>query len=77
MILLKAGRSLVVHVLNAALPPQRFRTDIRLEHQDSVSHTAQKKREKERKKEKKIINIKIIILFFKKESYQTNKQIHQ
>ena len=53
MILLKAGRSLVVHVLNAALPPQRFRTDIRLEHQDSVSHTAQKKREKKKKDRKK------------------------
>ena len=40
-------------VLNSALPPQRHRPDTLLEHQDPVSHTAQKKREKERKKERK------------------------
>ena len=40
------------NVLNSALPPQRLRSDTRPEHQDPVSHTAQKKRE-ERKKEGK------------------------
>ena len=40
-------------VLNLALPPQRHRPDTRLEHQDPVSHTAQKKREKkERERER-------------------------
>ena len=49
------------NVLNSAVPPQRQRPDTRLEHQDPVSHTAQKKgRKKERKKE----NI-IIMLFLK------------
>ena len=33
-------------VLNLALPPQRLRPDIQLEDQDTVSHKAQKKREK-------------------------------
>ena len=36
--------------LNAALPPQRHRPDTWPEHQDSVSHVAQKKREKEGEK---------------------------
>ena len=43
-------------VLNSALPPQRFRPDTQPEHQDPVSHMAQKKREerkKERRKERK------------------------
>ena len=40
------------NVLNLALPPQRHRPDTQLEHQDPVSHTAQKKREKERKEER-------------------------
>ena len=39
-------------VPNSALPPQRLRPDTPPEHQDPVSHTAQKKREK-RKKENK------------------------
>ena len=39
------------NVLNLALPPQRHRSDTRPEHQDPVSHTAQKKREK-RKRER-------------------------
>ena len=37
-------------VLDTALPPWRLRPDTRPEHQDSVSHMAQKKRK--RKKEK-------------------------
>ena len=38
-------------LLNSALPPKRLRPDTRLEHQDPVSHMAQKKRRKrERKK---------------------------
>ena len=41
------------NVLNSALPPQRLRPDPWPEHQDPVSHTAQKKREKKRKKERK------------------------
>ena len=41
-------------VLNSALPPQRHRSDTQPEHQDPVSHMAQKEREeKERKKERK------------------------
>ena len=36
-------------MLNLALPPQRQRPDTRLEHQDPVSHTAQRKREKKEK----------------------------
>ena len=40
------------NVLNLALPPQSLRPDTRLEHQDPVSHTAQKKREKERKRDR-------------------------
>ena len=39
------------NVLNSTLQLQRHRPDTRPEHQDSVSHTAQKKRE-ERKKER-------------------------
>ena len=39
------------NVLNLALPSQRHRPDTQLDHQDPVSHTAQKKREKKRKKE--------------------------
>ena len=39
------------NVLILALPPQRLRPDARPEHQDPLSHTAQKKREKKRKKE--------------------------
>ena len=39
-------------VLNSALPPQRHRPDTQPEHQDPVSHMAQKKREKEREKER-------------------------
>ena len=41
------------NVLNSALPPQRHRPDTQTEHQDHVSHMAQKKREKKRKKERK------------------------
>ena len=40
-------------VLNLALPPQRHRPDSWAEHQDLVSHMAQKKTEKERRKERK------------------------
>ena len=41
------------NILNLALPPQSLRSDTRLEHEDPVSHTAQRKKEKkkERKKE--------------------------
>ena len=35
-------------VLNSALPPQKLRSDTRPEHQDPVSHVAQKKREKKK-----------------------------
>ena len=42
----------LTNVLNSALPPQRLRLDTWLEHQDPVSHMAQKKIEKKRKKEK-------------------------
>ena len=38
------------NVLNLALPPQRHRSHTQPEHQDPVSHMAQKKREKKRKK---------------------------
>ena len=42
------------NVLNSALPHQTLRPDARPEHQDPVTHTAQKKREKKkRKKERK------------------------
>ena len=34
------------NVLNSALPPQRLRPDSRPEHQDHISHTSQKEREK-------------------------------
>ena len=33
-------------VMDSALPPWRLRPDTQLEHQDPVSHTAQKKRKK-------------------------------
>ena len=49
------------NVLNSALPPQRLRPDTRPEHQDPVSHVAQKKREKKiisKIKNKKIIKDK-------------------
>ena len=49
------------NVLNSALSPQRLRPDTRPEHQDPVSHTAQKKRE-EKKKEKIMINKKIFLI---------------
>ena len=69
-------------VLNSDLPPQRLRPDTRPEHQDPVSHMAQKKREKKRKKiiiiKKKKKNIKIKNNNnLKEESNQTNKQIHR
>ena len=48
------------NVPNSPLPPQSLRPDTRLEHQNSVTHTAQKKREKKRKK--KEIKIKQIII---------------
>ena len=55
MILCGAGRSLVANVLKSALPLQRLRPDSRPEHQDPVSYTAQKKREKkENERQKKI-----------------------
>ena len=38
------------NILNLALPHQRLRLDPRLEHQDLVNPTAQKKMEKKRKK---------------------------
>ena len=41
------------NVLNSALPPKRQSPDTRPEHEDFVSHTAEKKREKERKIERK------------------------
>ena len=40
------------NVLDSVLPPQRLRPDTQPQHQDPVSHMAQKKREK--KKERKI-----------------------
>ena len=48
------------NALNSALPPQRHRPDAQPEHQDSVIHMAQNKREKKRKKERenKVIKIK-------------------
>ena len=72
----------MTNVPNSALLPQRLRPDTRPEHQDPVSHMAQKKREKKRKKKKiyknkKIIKIFKIIIIKKEESNQTNKQIHQ
>ena len=42
-----------MNVLNSAVPPQRHRPDTWPEHQDPVSHMAQKKREKKIKKERK------------------------
>ena len=36
------------NVLNSALPPQRFRPDTWLKHQDPVSYMAQKKRKKKK-----------------------------
>ena len=42
------------NVLNLAPPPQRFRPDTRLEHQDIVSHMTQKKREKKKSEINKI-----------------------
>ena len=47
------GGLLWTSVLNLALPPQRHRPDTQPEHQDPVSHTAQKKREKEKKRKRK------------------------
>ena len=43
------------NVLNLALPPKRLRPDTRLEHQDPVSHKAQKKREEKKKRKEKNI----------------------
>ena len=40
------------NVLNLVLPPQRLRPDTWPEHQDPVSHTAQKKREGKKRKKK-------------------------
>ena len=86
MILRGARMSLVVQILNSALPPQRPSPDTRLEHQDPISHVAQKKKEKKRKKniiinlKNKIIKIKKLKSnnnFKKEESNQTNKQNHQ
>ena len=42
------------NVLNSALPHQKLRPDTQPEHQDPVSHMAQKKREKKEKKKEKI-----------------------
>ena len=53
MILCGAGGLWWTNVLISALPPQRHKPDTWPEHQDPVSHMAQKKREKERKKERK------------------------
>ena len=52
------------NVLNSALPPQGHRPDRWAEHQDPVSHTAQKKSENKRKKEEnkiKLLKLEIII----------------
>ena len=54
MILHGAWRSLVFHVLNSALPPQRLRPAAHLHQQDPVSHTAQKKREEKEERKNKI-----------------------
>ena len=51
MVLRGAGRSLT-NVLDLAIPPQRHRPDTQPEHQDPVSHTAQKKSRKERKRDR-------------------------
>ena len=67
-------------VLNSALPPQRHSPDAWVEHQDPVSHTAQKKRDKKRKKKNwkknnkiktnKVIKIK---MYLKKMREQQNQ----
>ena len=57
MILRGLGDLWLSDVLNSALPPQRLRPDSQLEHQDPVSHTAQKKREKKKERKKKIIQL--------------------
>ena len=44
------GLWLSSNVLNSALPTQRLRPDTWLEHQDSVSHMAQKKSEEKKGK---------------------------
>ena len=57
MILHVAGWSLVDQCPELTLLPQRHRPDTQPEHQDLVSHMAEKKREKKKKgREKKIIN---------------------
>ena len=43
-------------VLDSALPPWRLRPDMRPEHQDPDSHTAQKKKKKEPKQNKTKMN---------------------
>ena len=40
------------NVLNSAVPPESVRPDTRPEHQDPVSHMAEKKREKKKKRKK-------------------------
>ena len=40
--------------MNSALPLQRLRLDTQPEHQDHVSHMAQKKREQKKERKKKI-----------------------
>ena len=60
MILCGAGGLWWTSVLNSGLPPQRLRSDTQLEHQDPVSHIAQKKSEKKRKNKKKIKRKKVI-----------------
>ena len=50
---MELGGLLWTNVLSSALPPQRHRPDTQSEHQDPVSHRAQKKMEKkERKRER-------------------------
>ena len=46
LILHGAGRSLVEECPELGFPPQRHRTDTRLEHQDPVSYTEEEKKEK-------------------------------
>ena len=52
---MELGGLWATNVLNLVLPPKKLRPDTQLEHQDPVSHMAQKKKEekKERMKENK------------------------
>ena len=55
---MELGGLLCTSVLKLALPPQRHGPDAWLDHQESVIHTAQNKREKKKKERKKEDKIK-------------------